>query len=189
MNGRGIRNEAPETDKKQQEEQIMFGLALRDKSRYGRFVTECEGIGKVTVKIEPYSFGEIFSVYKDGKQLTWLYTLDEESEWRYDETDDYIIIDEYRIRIPFEKRLRVGEGDPCHDEYDYTVSDNFYGNIEEEKRLAGVLKELIVNNSNLEAEEDDTVMFENVKSVIAEDDDVVIYFNNKKVVLRVSVRG
>lgn len=167
----------------------MFGLALRDKSRYGRFVTECEGIGKVTVKIEPYSFGEIFSVYKDGKQLTWLYTLDEESEWRYDETDDYLILDEYRIRIPFEKRLRVGEGDPCDDEDDYIIHDNSYENYEEQNRIAGILKELIVNNSNLEAEEDDTVMFENVKSVMAEKDEVVIYFNNRKVVLRVDVRG
>lgn len=84
----------------------MYTLMLRDEERYGRFIAECDGIGKVTVEIEKYSFGEIISIHKNGKQLAWVDTLDETEEIRYEETDDYLLIDEYRIRKPFEKELR-----------------------------------------------------------------------------------
>lgn len=105
MNGRGIRNEAPKTDRKQQEEQIMFGLMLRDENRYGRFVAECEGIGKVTVEIEQCGFGELISIYKKGEPLITFDTL-KDDDAMYEETDDYLLIDEYKIRKPFGKCLK-----------------------------------------------------------------------------------
>lgn len=81
-------------------------FTLRDKKRYGCFSAECDELGKVTVSIEPYGFGELISVCRKGEQVTEVDTLESCVEARYEETDDYLLIDEYTIRKPFGKCLK-----------------------------------------------------------------------------------
>lgn len=55
------------------------------------------------------------------------------------------------------------------------------------EQIIDALKELIINNSNLEAESDDIVAFDNVVSVESDNKSVVIQFDDKKAILNVKV--
>ena len=48
--------------------------------------------------------------------------------------------------------------------------------------FVNALREVIVNNSNLEADEDDTIMFNGVKSVDVTEDTVRVTFDNSEAV-------
>ena len=48
--------------------------------------------------------------------------------------------------------------------------------------FVNALKEVIINNSNLEAEEDDTIMFDGVKSVDVTEGNIQVTFDNSDVV-------
>ena len=52
-------------------------------------------------------------------------------------------------------------------------------------QIIEALKEVIINNSNLEADPDDIVMFTGVSSVSGSDDGVRIDFNDGHVLLKV----
>lgn len=52
----------------------------------------------------------------------------------------------------------------------------------EKMRLAEALREAIVNNSNLEAGADDSVLFDNVIAVESDDDSVTVFFKDSVVV-------
>ena len=55
------------------------------------------------------------------------------------------------------------------------------------EQIIDTLKELVINNSNLEAELDDVVAFDNVVSVESNDNSVVIQFSDCKVVLSAEI--
>lgn len=55
------------------------------------------------------------------------------------------------------------------------------------EQIIDILKELVINNSNLEAELDDVVAFDNVVSVESNDNSVVIQFSDCKVVLSAEI--
>ena len=56
----------------------------------------------------------------------------------------------------------------------------------EKMRLAEALREAIVNNSNLEADADDSVLFDNVIAVESDNDSVTVFFKNSVAVFRVT---
>lgn len=56
----------------------------------------------------------------------------------------------------------------------------------EKMRLAEALREAIVNNSNLEADADDSVLFDNVIAVESDNDSVTVFFKDSVAVFRVT---
>ena len=55
------------------------------------------------------------------------------------------------------------------------------------EHFVDALKELVINNSNLEAEPDDVTVFDGVVSVESNSDSVVIRFGDCKAVLNVQI--
>lgn len=58
----------------------------------------------------------------------------------------------------------------------------------DKEQIIEILQELVINNSNLEAEEDDAVMFEGVTSVTVDNNEVVIRFGDREAVIKVEVK-
>ena len=81
-------------------------ITMSDRKRYGCFSAECDELGKVTVSVSPYGFGELIALCKDGEQVAEIDTSEPGVEARYDENDDYLLIEEYRIRKPYGKCLK-----------------------------------------------------------------------------------
>ena len=81
-------------------------LTMRNEKRYGCFSAECDELGKVTVDVSPYGFGELITICRNGEIVAEADTSKPETEAFYEEDDDFLTIGEYRIRKPYGKCLR-----------------------------------------------------------------------------------